>query len=584
MAEKSMAYENRENENTKGEAKSYEELRPGAELTLLQNMEMILNCSRKKGLDGGFFEKAAVYADRVAQILGITPIQAALFAHFLNKANDCYINMETIAASLKCTRIQLIQYMDEFDILEKKKLLCARRDGKSVLYRVPLDVINSLRKGSRYEPALHANLSIHEFFAVIESLFEQRADDELTFQAFCDELKILFEHNTDLMFVKRINNALLFDFEDTVLLLCFCHFYVNNDDDMVGFHDLKDIFENAMNRRIVRSLREGTHILMETGFIENANSEGFGDREYFHLTSRAKEELLVEINLREKNVSGKKDLIKPESLPVKKLFFNKKETEKIEELRALLQKDNFEQVQKRLEANAMRKGFACLFYGPAGTGKTETAYQIAKETGRNIMLVDIADTKSMWFGESEKRIKDIFDRYRAHVELAEKTGEPAPILLFNEADAVIGKRIEVTTSTVAQTENAMQNIILQEIENLTGILIATTNLTKNMDGAFERRFLYKIEFSKPNLGARQNIWRNIIPALSAADAETLSCEFAFSGGEIENIARKWTVEHIIKGAEPATETVRRWCEDELIARKAGGGIGFKRAALGESKE
>jgi SpoVK/Ycf46/Vps4 family AAA+-type ATPase len=570
-------------EETKSETKTQAELKTPPELTLLENMEMILKYSRKKGFDRSFHENASVYAERAAQILGITPIQAALFAHFLNKANDCYINMETIADSLKCTRIQLIQYMDEFDALEKKKLLCARRDGKSVLYRVPLEVINALRKGGRYEPSPHVNLSVLEFFAVIESLFEQRTDNELTFRMFCDELKILFENNPDLEFVKHINDTTFFDFDDTVLLLAFCHYYVNNDDDLVGFHDLEDIFENnAMHRRIIRSLREGTHILMEAGYVENANSEGFGDRDFFHLSARAKEELLAEINLREKNINSRKDLIKPERIAVKKLFFNKKEAEKIDELRALLQKDNFEKVQKRLEENTMRKGFACLFYGPAGTGKTETVYQIAKETGRDILLVDIAGTKSMWFGESEKRIKDIFDRYRAYVEHAEKTGELAPILLFNEADAVIGKRIEITTSTVAQTENAMQNIILQEIENLSGILIATTNLTKNMDIAFERRFIYKIAFSKPDREARHNIWKSIIPALPDADAENLSGEFAFSGGQIENIARKWTVEHIVKGAKPTLEVLRRWCEDEFIGRKAGGNIGFKNVVGSEN--
>jgi Cdc6-like AAA superfamily ATPase len=563
-------------EDTRTETKTQAESKTPSELTLLENMEMILKFSRKKGFDRSFYENAGIYAERVAQVLGITPIQAALFAHFLNKANDCYVNMETLADSLKCTRIQLIQYMDEFDVLEKKKLLCARRDEKSVLYRVPLEVINSLRKGGKYEPSPHVNLSIVEFFAVVETLFEQRSDNELTFRMFCDELKILFENNPDLEFVKYFSDAMFFDFEDTVLLLTFCHCYVNNDDDLVGFHDLDDIFENnAMQRRIIRSLREGTHILMETGLVENANSEGFGDRDFFHLSNRAKKELLAEINIREKNVTNKKDLIKPERLAVKKLFFNKKEAEKIGELRTLLQKDNFEQVQKRLEENTMRKGFACLFYGPPGTGKTETAYQIAKETGRDIMLVDIAGTKSMWFGESEKRIKDVFDRYRAYVELAEKNSELVPILLFNEADAVIGKRIEVTTSTVAQTENAMQNIILQEIENLSGILIATTNLTKNMDTAFERRFLYKIAFLKPDREARHNIWKSIIPALTDADAENLSAEFTFSGGQIENIARKWTVEHIIKGAKPTLDVLRRWCEDEFIARKAGGSIGFK---------
>jgi hypothetical protein len=566
------------NENARNDVKKTTEARPPADLTLLQNMEMILRFSRKKGFDSSFHEHASGYAERVAQILGITPMQAALFSHFLNKANDCYINMETIADSLKCTRIQLIQYMDEFDVLERKKLLCARRDAKSVLYRVPLEVINSLRKGGRYEPNPHINIPIAEFFTVIESLFDQRTDDELTYPMFSDELKILIENNPSLDFVKRISDTPFFDFEDTVLLLAFCHFYVNNDDDLVGYHDLEDIYENnAMYRRIVRSLREGSNMLMDTGFVENANSEGFGDRDYFHLTAHAKDELLAEVNLREKVVTNRKDLIKPEKLSVKKMFFNRKETERIDELRRLLQKDNFEQVQKRLAEHTMRKGFACLFYGPAGTGKTETVYQLARETGRDIMLVDIAETKSMWFGESEKRIKDIFDRYRAYVAGSEKTGELAPILLFNEADAVIGKRIEITTSTVAQTENAIQNIILQEIENLTGILIATTNLTKNMDVAFERRFLYKIEFANPNQDARQNIWQNAIPALSETDARYLSDEFAFSGGQIENIARKWTVEQIIKGITPTQETLRRWCEDELIARKAGGRIGFKHA-------
>ena len=89
----------------------------------------------------------------------------------------------------------------------------------------------------------------------------------------------------------------------------------------------------------------------------------------------------------------------------------------------------------------MRTGFACLFSGSPGTGKTETARQVAKATGRGIIQVDIADTKSKWFGESEKQIKAVFNRYRAAV----KGSDVMPILLFNEADAVIGKRQELGT-------------------------------------------------------------------------------------------------------------------------------------------
>lgn len=97
--------------------------------------------------------------------------------------------------------------------------------------------------------------------------------------------------------------------------------------------------------------------------------------------------------------------------------------------------------------------------------------------------------------------------------------------------------------------NAMQNIILQEMENLEGIMIATTNLTSNMDSAFERRFLYKIEFMQPSLEAKQSIWRSMLPALSEADAKMLATRYDFSGGQIEIIARKQAVEEILTGNE-----------------------------------
>lgn len=108
------------------------------------------------------------------------------------------------------------------------------------------------------------------------------------------------------------------------------------------------------------------------------------------------------------------------------------------------------------------------------------------------MVVDVAQIKSCWVGESEKNIRKAFERYRAYVKEAER----APILLFNEADAVLGIRQEGASRAVEKMENSLQNIILQEMEQLDGIMIATTNLTQNLDRAFERRFLYKIEFER----------------------------------------------------------------------------------------
>jgi SpoVK/Ycf46/Vps4 family AAA+-type ATPase len=181
--------------------------------------------------------------------------------------------------------------------------------------------------------------------------------------------------------------------------------------------------------------------------------------------------LLVELN-GDKAQNYQKKLVLWDNIPSKKMFYNSTESEEIKKLTLLLQEENFRAVQERLNGKGMRKGFACLFSGCPGTGKTETAYQIARETKRNIIMVDIAAVKSCWYGESEKQIKEIFDTYR---EAADNC-ETAPILLFNEADAVIGKRKELsgTNHSIDQTENTMQNIILQEMENLSGILIATT--------------------------------------------------------------------------------------------------------------
>jgi len=142
--------------------------------------------------------------------------------------------------------------------------------------------------------------------------------------------------------------------------------------------------------------------------------------------------------------------------------------------------------------------------------------------------------------------------------------ETAPILLFNEADAVIGKRKEFNSSSraVDQTENTIQNIILQEMENLSGILIATTNLTQNMDSAFERRFLYKITFDKPSVESRKGIWNALLPDLPENNTAELSGKFELSGGQIENIARKVEVDAIINGEGLCMERLVQYCKDE----------------------
>ena len=133
----------------------------------------------------------------------------------------------------------------------------------------------------------------------------------------------------------------------------------------------------------------------------------------------------------------------------------------------------------------------------------------------------------------------------------------------------MGKRrlLDENRSGPGQTENTIQNIILSEMENLNGILIATTNLEKNFDPAFERRFLYKIEFSKPDAEIRKHIWSSMIPDLSDENALHLASHFNFSGGQIENITRKITVNQILSGNSVSLEDITRFCDNENYVRK-----------------
>lgn len=252
------------------------------------------------------------------------------------------------------------------------------------------------------------------------------------------------------------------------------------------------------------------------------------------------------------------------------MFFSGELKEQLSLLSNSLNEEHYKNLCERLEENQLPKGIAALFYGEPGTGKTESVMQIARATGRDIMHVDISATKTCWFGESEKLIKKVFTDYR---RLCKKS-VIKPILLFNEADAVFSKRKDVGSGSVAQTENAIQNIILEEMEQLGGILIATTNLADNLDHAFERRFLFKIRFDKPTIEAKTNIWMNKLPSLSKDDAHTLASNYDFSGGQIENITRKVLMQEIINDIKPSINGLITICNEEKMSKNNTRRIGF----------
>ena len=305
----------------------------------------------------------------------------------MEKCDDNRIEIGEIAESIKCSKIRLIKYMNECEELEKKKLIrCSRSSGR-LSYRVPAEVREALRKNNEYRPASNENLSIEKFFTVLEKLFKERNDEELTYETLTGELLNLIEQNMHLKFCKKIMNYGLSEY-DLILLVCFCHLAGNNNDDNIGTHDIEFLYEDKYEiKRMERNFSNGTHVLLDSKFIEFNNDNGFVNKESWKLSDMAKKELLSELDV---NISQnyKKNLILFDTIKPKKMFYNSRETGEIQTLISLLSNENYLQIQKRLDEKGMRKGFACLFSGPPGTGKTETVYQIARETKRNIMECD----------------------------------------------------------------------------------------------------------------------------------------------------------------------------------------------------
>ena len=539
------------------------------EMTLLQAIERVVELAEDSKLSKEFMKKAKTEIQLLAKSYGITERQAVLFCVCMEKGPR-RVDYDDLASFLNLNKISVLSYASDIDALVRRRLLKFRDVKDEDDFDIPTVVIRCLKHNEVYELPKRTGLDCAELFELLNQWFEDLDDDAISLRELQEELQKLFDDNKQVGFVHKLREYYLSENEEA-LVAFFCHCLVNKDDDDIRFGQLEDLFDTkAEFNKAKARLRSGEHKLMTKKIIEHRCEDGIADTTRYKLTESAKRTLLTEMKI-DASTEKLSDVIDPRTLTQKQLFFPKDIQRQVDELGSFLQPENLQKIQERMKEKGFRNGFACLFYGGPGTGKTETVYQLARQTGRSIMVVDVPRIKSKWVGESEKNIKALFDRYREQVKRAKVT----PILLFNEADAIIGIRKNGAQSAVDKMENSLQNIILQEMETLDGIMIATTNLQQNLDSAFERRFLYKIKFEKPTEEARVHIWHEMIPDLSTMDVQTLASKYDFSGGQIENIARHYMIDSILHDkSDDALSMLIAHCDHERIDEKTSRKIGF----------
>jgi predicted nucleic acid-binding protein len=172
-------------------------------------------------------------------------------------------------------------------------------------------------------------------------------------------------------------------------------------------------------------------------------------------------------------------------------------------------------------------GLSALFAGPSGTGKTLAAEVLARELGLDLYRIDLSAVVSKYIGETEKNLRQVFD--------AAETG--GALLLFDEADALFGKRAEVKDSH-DRYANIEVGYLLQRMESFEGLAILTTNMKMALDKAFQRRLRFIVDFPFPDAQQRVAIWERAFPAetpTEALDAKRLA-SLNMAGGGIRNIA------------------------------------------------
>ena len=536
-------------------------------LTLLTAAGQVVDVVRDSHYDSRIYEVAARPISYIAELLSLTEKQAVVYSIVMDMYYNDEISACDIADTLGITPLKAMTFSEDLDELCSRKYLMCNYDEDSIdkSYSVTKEAIISLKQNCQIITRDFCFDSAEMWFGELDKIVIARCEKKIDYDTFCQSVDNLINRNKNLPMIKRFKKRVrTLRTDDIMLFFWICNMVVSSGFETIVPDNFKKLYSEVAIHRVKRkSLATGNNALLKNGLLRVAKSGEQRSKDCYELTPWVVKEMLAELEL--DSVNGlTRDIIESSSITPKQLYYNATEKKAIEQLTELLQPARFAEVRNELVKQGFRSGFACLFYGAPGTGKTETVLQLARATGRDLMQVNISEIKSMWVGESEKNIKAIFTNYR---KLAEES-TLAPILLFNEADAIIGKRLENVSRSVDKMENAMQNIILEEIEKLDGILIATTNLTCNMDSAFERRFLYKVEFEKPSLQVKSSIWQTMLTGLSEQDAMTLALRFDFSGGQIENIARKSVVNRIISGKELSLDSLIDDCNAEMFDKRS----------------
>ena len=546
--------------------------------TILSTMEFLtsdeqLRCSDDAQQPDPMCEEAIAYLQERLNLSRIQALILTAMLYYSAKHSGRKCNMDDLANLLHMHPLRVLQLRDEFCVLDELGYIVnyQNKDGWSL--SMVGEALESLAMDIPFDPQILKLENNFDFLCKANRFIKEghRYDEDGTI---AKNINRLMKQNQHLALVQNLQN--IKDEADMWFMLLMMTTLAIEEDSYVNARDLAQMLSERTVRIILKQIMDNKHPFAKQGYIELRNQAGQVQQGEWVLSQEGWLAMLDNQEEVESIIPTEEDeninmLTSYKQLAQRPLYFSDKTEEQVQTLTNLLHEEQLAKVRQALKTHNMPLGFCCLFYGAPGTGKTELVQQLAIATQRDLFQVNIATLRDKYVGESEKQLKRIFDKYRSLV----RTQEHAPILFFNEADAIFGNRMENTQRSVDKMENALQNIILQEMEVLDGIMICTTNLTSCLDKAFDRRFIYKVEFEKPTNQARKLIWQSMLSSLNDEQATELANRFDFSGGQIQNISRKQVINAIFSGKDELDyDQIKLDCQNESISRNSRGKVGF----------
>ena len=327
------------------------------EMTILSAMEEIVSLAKKYSLETVFYTKAADSLDFLSKTLELTVEEAMLLAFFFEKSSSNRIWISSIADMINVSNIRIISMITTADSLAKKGYIrCNESNREEKYYRVPFDVINSIRLNKPVVPRPICNLSTEDFFDRLAEIFDE---EDVPFYSRMENVVQLLDNNPHLPYCKAVKEYDLYG-ADLMLLNVFANRLINEDDDNIGTHDWEDFFPSKSHvRRIQKSLKCGSTPLISKHILKPKGDDGVRDPDFYCLTNEAKEALFPDMDLVDQKSNADRVLTSFETFAAKKMYYPPHIQAQIDRLGELLRPEQFKLVSERLSENGMRKGFAC---------------------------------------------------------------------------------------------------------------------------------------------------------------------------------------------------------------------------------